>query len=187
MTEGPLLWYINRSTGIVVLVLLTLTTVLGVLAIGGKPARGVPRFVTQSVHRNIALLSVVLLVVHIVSAVADEFVDIRWWQAIVPFGASYEPLWLGLGAAALDLMVVVIVTSLLRTRMGHRTWRALHLTAYALWGLSIAHGIGMGTDLSGSMWLVTVACLATVPIVAALRLGRLLIDRIPNDSGKALR
>ena len=116
--EGPILWYLNRSTGVVTIVLLTVTTVLGVLAIGGRPAGRVPRFVTQAFHRNVALLSVLLLVVHLVTAVLDEFVEIRWWEAFMPFGATYEPLWVGFGAIAIDLMIVVVVTSLFRTRMG---------------------------------------------------------------------
>ena len=169
MIEGPLLWYLNRSSGVVLLVLLTATTALGVLALGGRPARGVPRFVTQSLHRNLALLSVVMLAVHVVSSVVDPYVDIRWWQAVVPFGATYEPLWLGLGALALDLMAVIVVTSLLRHRLRPTTWRLLHLTAYALWPNSLAHGFGMGTDLR-SWWVVPVACSAVVVTAVAARL-----------------
>ena len=57
-----------------------------------------PRFVTQAVHRNIALLAVLLLVVHVIAAVVDEFVEIRWWHALVPFTSSYQRVWVGLGA-----------------------------------------------------------------------------------------
>src|SRR6478752_4207545 len=110
MTDGPFLWYLNRSTGLVLLVLLTASTVLGVLAMNGRAGRGLPRFVTQALHRNL-----VLLVVHVASAVADTFVDIRWWQAFVPVGATYLPLWLGLGTVSLDLMALVVLTSLLRS------------------------------------------------------------------------
>ena len=178
MTEGPVLWYLNRSTGVVALVLLTLTTVLGVLALGGRPAQRLPRFVTQAVHRNLALLGVVLVVVHVVSAVVDEFVEIRWYDAVVPFTSSYEPVWLGVGALALDLLVVITVSSLLRSRMRHRGWRALHLTAYALWAASTVHGIGMGTDLGGGLWLLTLACTALVPMAVAWRLSLAAADRL---------
>ena len=92
MTEGPLLWYLNRATGVVLLVLLTLSVVLGVLAMGGRPGRGLPRFVTQAMHRNLALLSVAALVAHVVTAVVDSYVDIGWWQAVVPAGATTSPL-----------------------------------------------------------------------------------------------
>jgi methionine sulfoxide reductase heme-binding subunit len=175
--EGPVLWYLNRSTGVVAIVLLTLSTVLGVLAIGGRPAGRVPRFVTQAFHRNVALLSVLLLIVHLVTAVLDEFVEIRWWEAFIPFVGSYEPLWVGFGALAVDLMLVVVVTSLFRTRMQHGLWRGLHVTTYALWALAIGHGIGVGTDMTESMWALTVACAVAVPLAATLRLGRLVIDR----------
>ena len=175
MTDGPLLWYLNRSTGLVLLVLLTASTVLGVLALGGRPGRGLPRFVTQSLHRNLALLSVTLLVVHVATAVVDTYVDIRWWQALVPVGASYMPLWLGLGTVALDLLAVVVVTSLLRSRLGHRTWHAVHLLAWAAWAVAVAHGIGIGTDLrAGNRPAVvpTVACVAAVLLAGLLRLAR---------------
>jgi sulfoxide reductase heme-binding subunit YedZ len=164
--DGPILWYLNRGSGAVTLVLFTLTLVLGVLSLGGPPARRVPRFVVQSLHRNAALLAFVMLGAHIVSAVVDEYVDIRWWQAFVPFGAAYEPLWLGLGAVALDLLLVIAATSMLRRRLADRTWRLLHQLAWPMWGLSLAHGIGMGTDLRDAWWLVTLAC--GVAVVAAL-------------------
>ena len=175
--DGPLLWYLNRSTGVVTIVLLTLTTVLGVLAIGGRPAGRVPRFVTQAFHRNVALLSVLLLIMHLVTAVLDTFVEIRWWEMFIPFVGSYEPLWVGFGALATDLMIVVVLTSLVRTRMQHNLWRGIHISAYALWGLAIGHGIGVGTDMTENMWLLTVACAIAVPLAAVLRLGRLIIDR----------
>ena len=124
LLHGPLLWYLNRSTGLVVLALLTLTAVLGVLATA-RGGRLLPRFVGQALHRNLALWSVVLLVLHVTTAVVDSYVDIRWWQAFVPWvGATYLPLWLGLGTLALDLIVLVVVTSLLRARMRHRTLAA---------------------------------------------------------------
>ncbi len=183
MSNDPLLWYLNRSTGLVLLVALTASTALGVLALGGRSGRGLPRFVTQSLHRNLALVSVTLLAAHVVSAVADSFVDIRWWQAVVPFGATYQPLWLGLGTLSLDLMAVVVVTSLLRARMGHRAWHGIHLAAWACWVLAVGHGLGIGTDLgltpadllaAEHRWatLPTAACVGVVLAAAVARLWR---------------
>ncbi len=173
-TESPLLWYLNRSTGLVLLVLLTATTVLGVLAMGGRPGRGLPRFVTQALHRNLALLSVVALAAHVVTAVADTFVDIRWWHALLPFGAEYEPLWLGLGSLSLDLILVVVVTSAVRTRLGHRAWRSVHYASWAAWVSALAHTLGIGTDVEqGKLWaLVPTACVLAVCLAAGIRLGR---------------
>jgi methionine sulfoxide reductase heme-binding subunit len=180
MIDGPVLWYLNRGSGAVTMVLLSLTLVLGVLSLGGHPARRVPRFVVQSLHRNASLLAFAMLGAHVASSVADEFVDIRWWQAFVPFGATYEPLWLGLGALALDYMVVIVATSLVRRRLSDRTWRLLHQMAWPMWGVAFAHGIGMGTDLRDGWWLVTLGCGAAVAVALVWRLARLVLDRLPR-------
>lgn len=181
MTEGPVLWYLNRSSGVVALVLLTVATVLGVLALGGRPGSRVPRFVVQSVHRNVALIAVVTVVVHVVTAVVDEFVDIRWWHAVVPFTGAYERIWLGLGATALDLLLVVTVSSLLRHRLRRRTWYSLHQAVYLLWLASVLHGAGMGTDLGNRWWPVTVGCVAAVTAAVAWRLTLAVLHRRAPD------
>jgi len=162
---SPLLWYLNRGTGIVLLVVFTLSVVLGVLATGRGVSPLWPRFVTQGLHRTLAALSVLLLGAHALSAVVDEYVDIRWWQAIVPIGATYQPLWLGLGTLALDLTLIVVATSLARGRVPHRAWFLVHLTTYAAWGVGVVHGIGIGTDAArGWMVATTAACVAAVAI-----------------------
>lgn len=175
-TEGPLLWFLNRGSGLVLLVLLTATVVLGVLAIGGRPAQRVPRFVSQRLHRNLGLLAVVATAAHIATAVLDTYVDIRWWHAVVPVGSGYEPLWVGLGTASFDVIVVVVVTSLLRTRLSHRTWRAVHVSAWLAWVMAVVHTVGVGTDLKAlAPWAVipTIACVSAVVGAVVLRLVQL--------------
>lgn len=175
MTDGPLLWYLNRGTGVVLLVLFSLSVVLGVLATGGRHGRGLPRFVNQTLHRDVALLSIAALVAHVVTAVADGYVDIRWWDAVVPGGASYEPLWLGLGTLSLDLMAAIALTTLVRARLGHRAWRTIHVLSWAAWVVAVAHAIGIGTDLAaptGFAVLPVAACVAGVLLALAVRLAR---------------
>ena len=171
--EGPVLWYLNRSTGLVLLVLLTGVVVLGTLATRGTAASRPPRFVVQSLHRNLALLTVVALALHVATAVLDEFVDIRWWQAVLPWELQYEPLWLALGILAVDLLVAVTVTSLLRTRLQVETWRWVHLTAYAAWSLSMVHGLLIGTD-SEAGWAQVMygGCAAAVAVAVLVRAFR---------------
>jgi predicted ferric reductase len=177
--DSPLLWYLNRATGLVLLVLLTMTVVLGVLAASttsGRAGRGLPRFVPQTLHRHLALFAVTFLGAHVVTAVVDTYVDIRWWQAFLPVGATYQPLWLGLGAVALDVLLVVSVPSAVRTRLSQRAWRAVHLLAFVAWPVSVAHGVGIGTDVTGDRpigLLVTAACLALVALAAAVRVAAL--------------
>jgi predicted ferric reductase len=94
---------------------------------------------------------------------------------VQPFGATYEPLWLGLGALSLDLIVVVVVTSALRTRLSHRAWRSVHYAAWVAWVCALAHTLGIGTDVGhGRLWAVapTAACVLAVCLAAGLRLSR---------------
>lgn len=173
----PVLWFLTRSTGFVILALFTLSTLLGVLSSGSKAGKKVPSFVTQSVHRNVSLLSVVLLAVHVYGAVAHEFIDVRWWQAFVPwYGAQWQPLWLGFGTLALDLFVVITLTSLVRDRLPHGLWRVIHLTAYLGWVASLGHALGTGTDIkAGAGWAYAIVggSIGVVLIAAVVRFVQL--------------
>ncbi|MBV9426023.1 MAG: ferric reductase-like transmembrane domain-containing protein, partial [Solirubrobacterales bacterium] len=146
------LWFAMRATGVTALVLLTLTVVLGVAGVRRLSSLRIPRFVLDGLHRNAALLAVSFLAVHIVTAVIDSYVTIRIVDVFVPFTGTYRPLWLGLGAVSLDLLAAVMVTSLLRKRLGYRTWRATHWLAYAAWPTALVHSLGTGSD-AGTGWM----------------------------------
>jgi predicted ferric reductase len=164
-------WYLARGTGTATLVLLTLTLVLGIVNARRWAPRGLQRFVVDDLHRTLGLLVVVVLAIHIGSVVLDSFVSISLIDALVPFVGSYHPFWLGLGALSLDLLAALIVTSLLRARIGLRAWRAVHWVAYACWPIAVAHGIGMGTDAAGWLLWLTIGCGALVGVAVALRLA----------------
>jgi methionine sulfoxide reductase heme-binding subunit len=169
--DGPALWYLNRGTGVVLLVLFTLSIVLGVLATTRRSSRWWPRFLTQGLHRNLSLIALVLVIIHAATAVIDTFVDIRWWQAIIPFGATYKPWWLGLGTLSFDVMLAVIITSLFRDRIKLKVWRWIHFSSYAVFALGVIHGLGIGTDRS-EFWsvVVTSVCVLAVALVGGYRI-----------------
>jgi len=168
---GTALWYSTRATGAVSLVLLTMSFVMGIPTLLNSASERMPRIVVQLLHRNVSLLVLIFLALHIATAVADGFVTIRLLDAVVPFGGVYRPLWLGLGAVALDLLVAVIITSLIRVRIGYQTWRYVHLTTYAIWPIAFVHGLGTGSDaLYPWMWCVCGACAASVLVAVTWRL-----------------
>jgi sulfoxide reductase heme-binding subunit YedZ len=157
------LWYLTRGTGIVCLLLLTTAVVLGILEVKRWASPRWPRFVTAGLHKNISLLVVAFVAVHVVTAVVDGFAPIRWLDVIVPFGSRYRPIWLGFGALAADLLIALSVTSLLRLRLGPVAWRAVHWLAYLCWPVALVHGLGTGTDArhGWALWLA-MACLVLV-------------------------
>ena len=166
------LWYLTRGSGAVTLLLLTASLVLGIVHVQRGRAGGAPRLLVESAHRTISLLVLVVLALHVVTAVLDPFAPIRLLDAFLPFTSAYRPLWLGLGAVALDLLLALTVTSVLRARLGHRAWRAVHWAAYACWPVAVVHGLGTGSD-ARTTWLLALAlgCVAAVVVALALRLA----------------
>jgi methionine sulfoxide reductase heme-binding subunit len=167
------LWYLARGTGVVSLVLLTAIVVLGIGAHTSTGARTIPRFATALLHRNLSLLVLVFLAIHIASSVLDPYAAISWTDAVIPLRAGYRPLWLGLGAVAFDLLLALAITSLLRARIGLRAWRSIHWLAYACWPVALVHALGTGTDVRSS-WFpwVAGASAALVAGAAGWRIAR---------------
>jgi sulfoxide reductase heme-binding subunit YedZ len=157
------LWYLTRATGLVSLVLLTATVVLGIVSSVGWTTERWPRFLSQSVHRNLSLFCLALIAIHVVTTVADGYVPIGFLDAIVPFRTPYRPLWVGFGALALDMLLAVAITSGLRRRIGTRAWRNVHWLAYVCWPVALLHGMGSGTDTRLSVALfVNVVCVVSI-------------------------
>ena len=171
---GPALWYATRAAGIITLLLLTASITLGVITASRSAGSDRwPRFLVIGLHRNIALLAMTFLVLHVGTTVIDSYTSIGLQDAIVPFLSGYHRLWLGLGAIASDLFIALTVTSLLRLRIRPRLWRTVHWAGYLCWPVALAHGLGIGTDAS-STWVfdLAVGCGAIVALAVIMRLGQ---------------
>jgi DMSO/TMAO reductase YedYZ heme-binding membrane subunit len=162
-----LLWYLTRGTGSVALLLLTASVVLGVMSSTRWQAPRLTRFVVSGLHRNVTLLAVAFVVLHVVTTVIDRFAPIGYRDAVVPFVSSYRPLWLGLGAVAFDLLLALVATSLLRARLGLRTWRAVHWLAYVSWPVALLHTLGTGSDARAG-WLAALDVVCTAAVAGAV-------------------
>lgn len=167
MTSSTVLWYASRATGIVALILLTVVFAAGVAISRQARVPGLPRFAVTDLHRNLSLLAVSFVAVHVVSAVLDTFVSIPILSAVVPFASGYERFWLGLGAVSFDLMVAMIITSLVRGRLNRVTWLAIHLTAYLSWPVAFVHSIYSSRDLQHG-WLLDLSLGCAVIVGAAV-------------------
>ena len=169
---NTVLWYATRGAGAVTLILLTTVVVFGVLSTLRVQSDGWPRFLTTGLHRNLALMTMVFLALHIVTAVVDPFTNLGWTAALIPFSSYYRTFWLGLGAIGFELLLAIVATSLVRGWLGHRAWRAIHWLTYAAWPVAVVHGLGTGTD-TWSAWMlaITAACVAAVGMAVVLRLA----------------
>ena len=170
LTESLALWYFTRSSGALSLILLTIAFALGTPTLLSWGNERVPRLVLQLLHRNISLLVVVFVFLHVASTVVDGYAPIGWLDAIIPFRSGYRPIWVGFGTTAVLLLLAIIITSLLRVRIGYARWRWVHMLSYALWPIALVHGLGTGSDTRSAwmMWIVGV-CTAVVLACVVIR------------------
>jgi methionine sulfoxide reductase heme-binding subunit len=170
--SSTMLWYASRATGLVALILLTGTMVLGVLTATRASSRWWPRFATQDLHRRVSLTSLVFLAGHILTSILDTYVHIGWAAIVIPFTSGYRRFGIGLGAVAVDLLLAVAISSMIRPRIRATTWRALHWLAYASWPVAVFHGFAMGTDMRlGWVVALTIGCIAAVAGAVTWRLA----------------
>ena len=167
---NTVLWMLGRGTGLVALLLLTLSLVLGIVTRSRRTLAGLPRYGVTAVHQTASLTATTLITIHVISLLLDPEAPLRLLDALLPFTGTWRPLWVGLGTLSLDLLAAIVVSALLRKRIGHRTFRAIHWSSYALWPTAFLHALGTGTD-AGTLWFrgAAVACLAVVGGAVAWR------------------
>jgi methionine sulfoxide reductase heme-binding subunit len=168
-TAAPLIsessyWYLTRASGFISLVLFSVAFALGLLTAGRMWSPRWPRFVTESLHRSVSLIAVSLVFVHVGTIILDKYVKIDIQDAVIPFVSTYLPLWVGFGAIAFDVIIALIITSLLRSRLNRFWWRAVHWLAYAGWPVALAHTIGIGTD---RIWVLGVVAASVLLVLTA--------------------
>jgi sulfoxide reductase heme-binding subunit YedZ len=168
---NSVLWYATRGAGAVTLILLSGVVVLGILSNLRVQSPSWPRFLTTGLHRNLALMTLVLLALHIATAVVDPYTNLGWAAAFIPFSSYYRTFWLGLGATSFELLLAIVATSLVRGLLGHSAWRVIHWLTYAAWPVAVLHGVGTGTD-TWSAWMlaITGVCVGAVGVAIVLRI-----------------
>ncbi|MEP6559894.1 MAG: ferric reductase-like transmembrane domain-containing protein [Nakamurella sp.] len=174
-----ILWYSSRATGAVSLVLFTAVMVLGIATAGRAGLAGLPRAGVLRLHRTLTFTALAFLTVHIFTAIVDGYVDLSYLDVFVPFGAGFDPIWIGLAAVAVDLLVAIGITSALRRHLTPRVWRWVHLSAYAMWPLALLHGFGVSGGDGRQSWMLILdtVCIAAIVVALAYRLRP---DRHPD-------
>jgi hypothetical protein len=182
--DARALWYLTRASGVVALLLLTAALLCGIVVTLRWRSEHWPRFALTNAHRNLTLLAIVFVGIHVVTTVADGYAPIGFVDAVVPFASPYRAVWLGLGAVAFDLLLALVVTSLLRARLAPRLWRGVHWLAYASWPIALLHSLGTGSDARfGWLAAIGVGCLTAVALAALARTALGSGPRLPRLAG----
>ncbi|HEX2321844.1 MAG TPA: ferric reductase-like transmembrane domain-containing protein [Streptosporangiaceae bacterium] len=171
------LWLVSRASGVVLLILFSAVVVLGISTRTGATSRRWPRFAVAELHRTLSLFAVALLGLHVATALLDPYVSIGWISAVLPFTSHYETLAIGAGTLAVDIGGAVLITSLLRNRLGLRVWRAIHYLAYLAWPIAFVHAITAAVYDQHLWWVAasewgSLTAVATAVIVRLVKRSR---------------
>ena len=170
-----ILWEIARATGLVAIVVYTLTAAWGILLAG----RGIqqPKGALE-LHRSLQTLGLIAIITHVVVLLLDSYAKVEWTAV---FGIDSRPA-IVLGAIALWLAIALPLSFALRQRkrVSFKAWRAVHYLAYAFWASAVAHGLWIGTDTRNPVVLAGYG--VAIALVVGATAWRLLGGAPPKSS-----
>lgn len=176
MTQGApsnyVWWLAGRSAGLVAMLLVTLSVILG-LAMAARVLPARRRRGAIALHQHLALIGLGAIAAHGLLLALDPWLKAGPKGILVPFAIGYRPLWTGLGIIGGYLAAILGLSFYVRRRLGPGLWRRMHRFTVVVYVLALAHALGSGTD--ASIPAVRYGMLAsTLPVLFlfALRLQR---------------
>lgn len=180
---SSLWWLVSRASGIVALVLISLTVIMGLAMatkILGRP--GAKRTVAK-LHEHIALTALLAIGAHGLALLGDHWLKASLTGITVPFALSYRPQFTGIGIVSGYLAVLLGPSFYLRRRIGTRRWRRIHTLIIVSWLLSVVHTLGAGSD-AHLLWLRAIVFTPGIPIVYLLVLRLLRGNTTARPGGR---
>ncbi len=148
LQDSQAYWFIARSGGILAYLLLWFATAWGIMMSSKIMNDVVGAPLAYGFHEFFPILAMVFAAVHVLVLLGDSYIGFNFFDLIVPFSSSYEPLWTGLGTLSLLLSTALIASFYIRKRIGRKAWRAFHYLSYLSFLLALVHGLMAGTDSS---------------------------------------
>jgi sulfoxide reductase heme-binding subunit YedZ len=160
-------WLVSRASGIVALVLISLTVIMGLAMAARIIVRPGAKRTVAKLHEHIALTALLALGAHGLALLGDHWLKPGLTGITVPFALAYRPQFTGLGIIGGYLALLLGPSFYLRRRIGARRWRRIHTLIIVSWVLSVVHTLGTGSDAQ-HVWLRAIVIAPGIPIVYVL-------------------
>ncbi|MFN8162927.1 MAG: ferric reductase-like transmembrane domain-containing protein [Solirubrobacterales bacterium] len=176
-------WLAGRASGLVALVLVTISVGIG-LAMAGRVMRraGLSRKLL-AVHEQTALAGLIAIAVHGVTLLGDPWLHPGVAGVTVPFAMSFRPAFTGIGIIGGYLAALLGLSFYARKRIGAKLWRKAHRATVLVYVLGLVHALGAGTDAS-AVWFRWWVIL-TAPLIGGLLVHRVLSGRAKKQAKAA--
>jgi len=149
---------LSAYLGLTAVAAITINILLGVLmAFRYSPVRYWPhrRFNYFRLHNWTGYIALTVAILHPLTLLLNKTPKFRVLDLIYPIHSPQQPLENTIGAIALYILALVVITSYFRIQLGRRTWKAFHFTVYFGAAALFYHSLFTDPDLKGApiQWL----------------------------------
>lgn len=144
---------LSAYIGLVAVGAATANMLLGMLmAVRYSPLRSWPhrRFNYFRLHNWCGYVALVASILHPLTLLLNKTPKFRLMELVYPVHSPSQPLENTIGAIALYLVAIVVVTSYFRIRLGRRLWKAFHFTIYVAAIALFFHSLLTDPDLKNA-------------------------------------
>ena len=141
---------LSAYAGLGAVTLATINLIIGLLmATRYSPVKYWPhrRFNLFYAHRITAYATIALTLIHPLLLLFVRRVHFRVLDILIPVWSPLQPVQNSLGAVALYLLLIVVITSIYRLGIGRTWWKRLHLLVYPAALLLFIHGVFTDPEL----------------------------------------
>lgn len=155
LASEKLAWYLTRSSGVVGYLLLSASTMWGIVLSSKLAKRAMPPWLTLALHNYLGWSAIGLTAFHALTLLFDSYYTYTLANLFIPFTGPYQPFWVGIGIIGFYVMVLTAVSFYLRSWIGQKNWRRLHYLTFLVYLMGTLHGWMAGTDstLMGPIYL----------------------------------
>jgi DMSO/TMAO reductase YedYZ heme-binding membrane subunit len=170
-------WILTRATGMASYLLVTISVLSGLYASIRRQRLQTPGW-WSFLHQPLAYWSFFLALFHGLILLYDRYITFNWQDLLIPFASDYQTVPVGIGVLSLYGLLLTIIFSEIRSRIGNPLWKVMHAWSPVLYGLTTIHGLVLGTDRN--IGIVIGLYLIPLFVVAILLIIRFVI---PKRSG----
>lgn len=173
-------WLASRASGLVALVLVTVSVFLGLMMAGKVMRRPGLSKKLMAIHEQTALAGLVAIAVHGIALLGDPWLHPGIAGVTVPFALGFKTFFTGLGVIGGYLAALLGLSYYVRRRIGAKLWRKAHRATVLVYLLGLVHALGAGSDAS-AVWFRWWVMLTT-PIVGGLFVYRVFSGRAKKQA-----
>ncbi|MGC1616974.1 MAG: ferric reductase-like transmembrane domain-containing protein [Candidatus Acidiferrum sp.] len=144
---------LSAYLGLIAVGAIAVNILLGVMmAFRYSPVRNWPhrRFNYFGLHNWTGYIALFFVIVHPIVLLFNKKPKFRVVDLVYPVHSPQQPLENTIGAIALYIVAIMVVTSYFRIQLGRRTWKAFHFTVYLAAVALFYHSLFTDPDLQGA-------------------------------------